>query len=33
VLLVIIAVAVATMKLVQLLDRRVTAWLPSNARR
>ncbi|HZD75231.1 MAG TPA: ABC transporter permease, partial [Actinomycetota bacterium] len=29
VLLVIIAVAVATMKLVQLLDRRVTAWLPS----
>jgi NitT/TauT family transport system permease protein len=33
VLLVIIVVAVATMKLVQLLDRRVTAWLPSNARR
>jgi NitT/TauT family transport system permease protein len=33
VLLVIIAVAVATMKLVQLLDRRVTAWLPSTSRR
>jgi hypothetical protein len=24
---------VATMKLVQLLDRRVTAWLPSTSRR
>jgi ABC-type nitrate/sulfonate/bicarbonate transport system permease component len=33
VLLVIIAVAVATMQLVQLLDRRVTRWLPSNARK
>ncbi len=33
VLLVIIAVAVATMQLVQLADRRVTRWLPSTARR
>jgi ABC-type nitrate/sulfonate/bicarbonate transport system permease component len=33
VLLVIIAVAVAIMKLVQLVDRRVTAWLPSTSRR
>jgi ABC-type nitrate/sulfonate/bicarbonate transport system permease component len=33
VLLVIIIVAVATMELVQLLDRRVTRWLPSTARR
>jgi ABC-type nitrate/sulfonate/bicarbonate transport system permease component len=33
VLLVIIAVAVATMQLVQLLDRRVTRWLPSTARK
>jgi NitT/TauT family transport system permease protein len=33
VLLVIIIVAVATMQLVQLLDRRVTRWLPSTARK
>jgi ABC-type nitrate/sulfonate/bicarbonate transport system permease component len=33
VLLVIIAVAVATMQLVQLIDRRVTRWLPSTARK
>jgi ABC-type nitrate/sulfonate/bicarbonate transport system permease component len=33
VLLVIIIVAVATMQLVQLLDRHVTRWLPSTARR
>jgi ABC-type nitrate/sulfonate/bicarbonate transport system permease component len=33
VLLVIIAVAVASMQLVQLLDRRVTRWLPSTARK
>jgi NitT/TauT family transport system permease protein len=33
VLLVIIAVAVATMQLVQVLDRRVTRWLPSTARK
>jgi ABC-type nitrate/sulfonate/bicarbonate transport system permease component len=33
VLLVIIAVAVVTMQLVQLLDRRVTRWLPSTARK
>jgi ABC-type nitrate/sulfonate/bicarbonate transport system permease component len=33
VLLVIIVVAVATMQLVQLLDRRVTRWLPSTARK
>jgi ABC-type nitrate/sulfonate/bicarbonate transport system permease component len=33
VLLVIIVVAVAAMQLVQLLDRRVTRWLPSTARK
>lgn len=33
VLLVIIVVAVAVMQLVQLLDRRVTRWLPSTARK
>jgi len=32
VLLVIIAVAIAAMKLVQLVDRRVTSWLPSTSR-